>query len=329
MEKNELHLFKGFKQIKGFGDDFSEENLQNGYVYFIRPSESKNEGYLFFNGKKYGALNYSLSNFVTFDEFETVQNSALNSIAQGSLGTINGQSIEEGDINIDMTIYKIVGELPTENILDSKIYLVKSSSSSEGKDVFNEYIYLTKEKQWDLIGQITSSIDLSEYLKKSVADNTYVKKSTNTNSNVLTDKNGAMSNFSDNGQAYLAVRPKTERFLINIPYAGASFGVKDDGTSAFSHKQYTTYNKDTGAYTGAKNTAVLQFSGPTGLRYAQNPTNGGNDVTNDMYRYVGVIDSPDDRQKVYSASKIDELLAGYTEEINKLKQAIVDLGGTI
>lgn len=269
-----------------------------------------------------------LSNLVTDEEFQTVSNNALNSIQKGGLGKINGASLEDGDITLDLSLYKIVTSLPTENIKDNKIYLLLSKNSTDNTNRFDEYLYDSENEKWEVLGQFKEEIDLSGFLTKTDAEKTYVKKSSNTNSSINTDDKGAMSNFSDNGQAYLAVRPKSAKFLINTPYAGAAFGVKDDGTAAFSHKTYTTYDKNTGSYSGAKNTAILQFAGSVGLRYAKN-TGTANDVTDAMYKYVGVIDSPDEFQRVYSAKQVDDLLATYTAEINKLKQAIIDLGGTI
>lgn len=168
-------------------------------------------------------------------------------------------------------------------------------------------------------------VDLSLYMKTADADNKYLPKTSSGNKAVINiDDKGALSNLSDNGQAYLAVRAKLPTFLINSPYAGSAFGVKDDGTTAFSHKTYTTYNASTGKYTGAKNTAVLQFAGPTGLRYAKN-TSTGNDVTQDMYKYVGVIDSPDEFQRVYSAKQVDDIISGLTEQIESLQQQLNEL----
>lgn len=168
---------------------------------------------------------------------------------------------------------------------------------------------------------VTKTDAASTYLTKTDASKTYVKQSTGSNTAINVDKNGAMANFSDNGQAYLAVRAKTDKFIINSPYAAASFGVKDDGTSAFSHKTYTTYNSSTGAYTGARNTAVLQFAGPTGLRYAKN-SGTGNDVMQDMYKYVGVIDSPDEFQRVYSAKQVDDIIAPLIARIEALEALV-------
>lgn len=264
-------------------------------------------------------------NFVQYEEFSPVSTAAMNAIQKGTLGSINGVSLEEQDVTIDLSLFKVVQQLPTTNILNNKIYLVPATTTA-GKNAFAEYIYndTSTPAEWEMLGTISSEIDLSGYLTKTEAAKKYVEKSSNTNTSITTNSTGAMSNFSDNGQAYLAVRQKGDKFIINTPYAAASFGVKDDGTAAFSHKTYATYNKDTGAYTGAKNTAVLQFAGPTGLRYAKNSGNA-NDVTPDMYKYVGVIDSPDVNQKVYSAAQVDELLRAMNQTISSLEQRIQEL----
>ena len=48
--------FKGFKQINGLASGFTESSLEQGYVYFVRTSTDKTEGYIYFNGKKYGNI---------------------------------------------------------------------------------------------------------------------------------------------------------------------------------------------------------------------------------------------------------------------------------
>ena len=48
-------VFKGFLQVDGTKAGFSTASLENGYIYFVRTSSADTEdGYLFFNGKKYG-----------------------------------------------------------------------------------------------------------------------------------------------------------------------------------------------------------------------------------------------------------------------------------
>lgn len=168
----------------------------------------------------------------------------------------------------------------------------------------------------------------SGYQKAEDADKKYMPKgSTSSGGSALSiSTNGSFNNYGNNGQAFNAVRDLTgttkyqgetgSGYVLNA----ASFGVKDTGTTAFSHKKYDTFNKETGAYTNAKNTAVLVFSGKSGLMYAKN-TGTAADVTDTMYKYVGVIDSPDEKQKVYSATQVDTL-------ISKIKTVLTALGAT-
>lgn len=271
-----------------------------------------------------------LSNLITTEEFAPVSTTAYNSIQKGTLGKINGQSLEDGNVTLDLTLVRIVTELPTENIDDNKIYFVPNKSES-GQNVFDEYIHITPEEGepfWELIDKFTEEIDLSGYIKKTEADERYMQKgaSSSSDSSLTVSQTGAFNNYGNNGQAFNAVRNLTTEKYKDPNGSGyklnaASFGVKDNGNTAFSHKKYDTFNKETGAYTGAKNTAVLCFSGKAGLLYAKN-TGSGNDVTDDMYKYVGVIDSPDENQKVYSAKQVDDLLAQRDEEIAALKALI-------
>ena len=47
-------IFKGFRQIDGTAQDFSTSGFENGYIYFVRTSADGEDGYIWFNGKKYG-----------------------------------------------------------------------------------------------------------------------------------------------------------------------------------------------------------------------------------------------------------------------------------
>ena len=49
-------VFRGFKQVNGLAEGFSESSLEQGYVYLVRTNADKTEGYIYFNGKKYGNI---------------------------------------------------------------------------------------------------------------------------------------------------------------------------------------------------------------------------------------------------------------------------------
>lgn len=285
-----------------------------------------------------------LSNYVTKNELnDNIDTSNL--FLKSNAATINGKSITNGgNIEIDASIYKVVTSLPTENILLDKIYLMKSDTSTSLQTNFDCWKY--ENNEWINQGPFGSvKIDLSQYLSKSEADQRYMIKSSNAKSSLIVLDNGQVNNLGNNGQAYNAIREVTAKDYngetgSGYPINCASFGVKLDGTTAFSHKKYDSYTYDksnnTDKSTGAKNTAVLVFSGRSGLLYAKN-TGSANDVTAQMYRRVGVIDSPDDAQKVYSAAQTDSqinaliqsalvpIVNNYNDQINELKYRIEDL----
>lgn len=269
-----------------------------------------------FPSKKY--LDDEISTCVTKEEFADTQTKANGAIQEDNIKTINGETlIGKGDVSIDLALFKVVTELPTENINPNKIYLMQNLQT-RASNIYDEYVYIESTKEWELIGTYTSEIDLSEYIKTADADKKYMKLD-NGKATISISNNGSMNNFGDNGQAFNAIR-ECPSSLTGYKLNAASFGVKLDGTTAFSHKKYDSFDPSTGTYTGAKNTAVLTFAGNLGLRYAKN-TGSAADVTDAMFRYVGVIDSPDEKQRVYSKAQIDTL-------ISKMKTIFARLGAT-
>lgn len=84
--------------------------------------------------------------------------------------TINEQSlIGEGNINIDLTLYKIVTDLPEAATADvTKIYLVVSTDSIDG-NTYDEYIVIKGTDdtfKWEKLGSYRASVELTDYVKK-------------------------------------------------------------------------------------------------------------------------------------------------------------------
>lgn len=326
MTQGEINLY-----LNNAISNFTPGDLE-GYVTKEEFTQSINQT----NGNITTEINkLDLNKYVTQDEFrDSIDTSNL--ILKSNVATINGQSLTNGgNIEIDSSIYKVVTTLPTENIALDKIYLTKAASSTSTQTDFECWKY--ENDEWTDLGPFGSvKIDLSAYLSKKEADERYAVKSSNANSALIIKDNGQVNNLGDNGQAFNAIRnvsvdnsgkPRADYlgstgsgYKINC----ASFGVKLDGTTAFSHKKYDsyTYNKttNTDSATGAKNTAVLMFSGKSGLLYAKNTGNAA-DVTAAMYKRVGVIDSPDEEQRVYSKAQVDTL-------IDKMKTVLSALGAT-
>lgn len=65
---------------------------------------------------------------------------------------------------------EVVTELPTENISNTTVYLVKHAHGD--KDIYDEWIYVNNA--WEKIGN--TDVDLTSYLKSADADETYLTK---------------------------------------------------------------------------------------------------------------------------------------------------------
>lgn len=88
------------------------------------------------------------------------------SIPAKSFKTINNESIEgEGNITIDLSLYKVVTELPTTGIEDNKIYLVQSTETVPDGEL-NTYVeWIHVGGKWEKMGEYKSAVDLTPYAK--------------------------------------------------------------------------------------------------------------------------------------------------------------------
>lgn len=105
--------------------------------------------------------------------FQTALDTKQATLVSGNnIKTINGESVlGSGDITIDLSLYKVVTELPTSDIDTNKIYLIISKVEGDANK-YTEYIYVNDT--WEKLGEYTASIDLSPYLKSEDAAKLYV-----------------------------------------------------------------------------------------------------------------------------------------------------------
>jgi len=75
-------------------------------------------------------------------------------ISIGSDGTIG--------VTLDVTLYKVVETLPTADIDENKIYLVKGGTSGTD-NIYIEYMYVNSA--WEKVGEYKSDVDLTPYAK--------------------------------------------------------------------------------------------------------------------------------------------------------------------
>jgi len=66
--------------------------------------------------------------------------------------------------NLDLSIFEIVNELPTTNINENKIYLVRNDQTT-GSNLYTEYRYTNNS--WEVLGEYKSDVDLADYYTKS------------------------------------------------------------------------------------------------------------------------------------------------------------------
>lgn len=84
---------------------------------------------------------------------------------QDTLTPGTGISITDNVIEctLDTTVYKIVEELPTEDIDENKIYVIKDPDSTDENNLYIEYMYINGK--WEIFGKFKADVDLSEYAK--------------------------------------------------------------------------------------------------------------------------------------------------------------------
>lgn len=117
----------------------------------------------------------ALSNYVTDTELEQQLHTKQDILRAGDGIRIDNNTISS---TIDTNMWVIVDELPTENINENKIYLIKEEV--DGDTVYVEWRY--KDGQWVSVGQRTPEVDLSgyqpagDYITNSEAANMYLSK---------------------------------------------------------------------------------------------------------------------------------------------------------
>lgn len=109
-------------------------------------------------------------------------NGHIPSTADTAFRKINGKPIlktneDTSDITIDLSLFIVPANntLPTTGINPNKIYLIKNTGvDASTQNVYTEYMYINNT--WEKLGEYKATVDLSDYIKKTEAENTYVKR---------------------------------------------------------------------------------------------------------------------------------------------------------
>lgn len=118
------------------------------------------------------------------------------------------------NVTLDTTVFKVVSVLPDSPAQgdENKIHLVPAESTG-ANNAYTEYVWVNSA--WEILGEYTSEVDLTPYLKTVDAANTYLSK-TDASSTYLskTDASSTYLNKTDASGTYLS---KTEASTTYIP----------------------------------------------------------------------------------------------------------------
>lgn len=115
------------------------------------------------------------------EQIEEARRKLADAVMKDSVGVPGGVASLDGNGNIptsqlgnvDVDIFMIVNELPTENIKNNKIYCVKDTESTDENNTYIEYAYINNA--WEKVGEFKADPDLSQYARLD-KNNTFTKK---------------------------------------------------------------------------------------------------------------------------------------------------------
>ena len=129
--------------------------------------------------------NTNLSDYITNEQLQPVSDKiddvsakvediSTKIIKKGTLGTINGKSIENGNnITIDLNLFKVVDQLPVSDIDVNKIYLLPNPAGSDN-NTYIEYMYINSK--WEVVGEYKAEMSLDNYYTKEQTDEKFLTK---------------------------------------------------------------------------------------------------------------------------------------------------------
>ena len=129
--------------------------------------------------------NTNLSDYITNEQLQPVSDKiddvsakvediSTKIIKKGTLGTINGKSIENGNnITIDLNLFKVVDQLPVSDIDVNKIYLLPNPAGADN-NTYIEYAYI--DSKWEVVGEYKSELSLDNYYTKEQTDEKFLTK---------------------------------------------------------------------------------------------------------------------------------------------------------
>lgn len=197
----------------------------------------------------------NLSDYVTNDELQPVSDKvddistkvadiSTKIIKKGTLGTINGKSIENGNnITIDLTLFKVVDTLPVSDIDVNKIYLLPNPAGADN-NTYIEYMYING--RWEVVGEYKAEMSLDNYYTKGEADEKFLTKA----------EDGNLADYVKNGELDTKVG---EAGYVKIDAVNAAIGTKIDGFRKIVMLTTSEYNSLVSSGTVDTNTVYMTY----------------------------------------------------------------------
>ena len=199
--------------------------------------------------------NSNLSDYITNEQLQSVSDKiddvsakvediSTNIIRKGTLGTINGKSIEDGNnITIDLTLFKVVDQLPTTDIDVNKIYLLPNPAGADN-NTYIEYMYING--RWEVVGEYKSEMSLDNYYTKGQTDEKFLTKA----------EVGNLADYVKNGELDTKVG---EAGYVKIDAVNAAIGTKIDGFRKIVMLTTSEYNSLVSSGTVDTNTVYMTY----------------------------------------------------------------------
>ena len=157
-------LFKGFKQVLFE----SGMTFENGYVYFVREDETKENGFLYFNGKKYGTTKAVADKLAELAKKDT----NLQGQIDGILNVLSGTTVSDVEYNRNEKKIRIVySNGHKSDGFDASDFIVDGMLSSVTYDTNAHtmtFIWNTDAKKEEI------TVNLDQIITPYRADNQYI-----------------------------------------------------------------------------------------------------------------------------------------------------------
>ena len=197
----------------------------------------------------------NLADYVTNDELQPVSDKvedistkvadiSTKIIKKGTLGTINGKSIENGNnITIDLTLFKVVDTLPVSDIDVNKIYLLPNPAGADN-NTYIEYMYING--RWEVVGEYKAELSLDGYYTKEQVDEKFLTKA----------EAGNLADYVKNGELDTKVG---EAGYVKIDAVNAAIGTQIDGFKKIVMLTTAEYNSLVSSGTVDSNTVYMTY----------------------------------------------------------------------